>query len=48
LQQIVVTETNTLIVDEHNLRYFGQSTSLEGTSDHDCRSIVPVSLCTAL
>jgi len=41
-------ETNTFIVDEHILRYFGQHTSLEGTSVHDCRSIVPESLCTAI
>jgi len=47
-QQIVVTKTNTLTVDEHNLRYFGRHTSLEGTSDHDCRSIVHELLCTAL
>jgi len=48
LQQIVAMETNAFIDDEHNLRYFGQHTSLEGTSVHDCESIVPESLCTAL
>ena len=46
--QIVAMKPNTFIIHEHNMRYFGQHTSLDKRSVHDCRSVVPVSLSTAL